>query len=47
MIKWFDTALNKCLISAALHGVCFKYSCIVKTGIVFCNSSVVKSLLSE
>ena len=40
MIQWFDTALNKRLFSAALHVVCFKYSCIVKTGMAFCDSSV-------
>ena len=41
MIQWFDTVLNKHLFSAALHVVCFKYSCTVKTGIAFCNSSLV------
>ena len=46
MIEWFDTALNKRLFSAASHVVCFKYSCVVKTGIALCNSSVVESLLS-
>ena len=45
MIQWFDKSLNKRLFSAALHVVCFKYSCIVKTGIAFCVSSVVESLL--
>ena len=46
MIQWFDTVLNKGLFSAALHVVCFKYSCIFKTCIAFCNSSVVESLPS-
>ena len=48
MIQWFDAALDKRLglFSAALHAVCFKYSCIVMTGMAFCNSCVVESLLS-
>ena len=46
MIKWINAALNKCLISAALHAVCFKYSCIVIPVLEFLNSSVVECLLS-
>ena len=46
MIQWFDAALNKRLFRGALHDVCFKYSCIVKKGMTFCNSSVVEFQLS-
>ena len=46
MIQWYDAALNKRLFSAALHDVCFKYSCIVKKCMTFCDSLVVEFQLS-
>ena len=46
MIQWFDEALNKRLFNAALHDVWFKYRCIVKMCMTFCNSSVVEFQLS-
>ena len=35
----------KGLFSAALHALCFKYNCIINTGMAFWNSLVVESLL--
>ena len=46
MIQWFNVALNKCLISAALQAICFKYKGMVNYGITILNSSVVECLLS-
>ena len=46
MIQWFNAALNKCLFSAALQAICFKYKCMVNHGITILNSSVVECLCS-
>ena len=46
MIQWFDAALNIRLFSAALHDVCFKYSCIVKKGMTCCNSLMIEFQVS-
>ena len=43
IIECLNAALNKCLFSAALHAVCFKYNCIIHRGVSFWNSSLVES----